>query len=413
MVIDRCPVKNVNPLRNSTAQVSERKVSLSRVYGGEINPCRAGQYKGIMDGRTRTNSGKSDTTKKLTSSIEKFINTERGRVDNTPVKNPENNSEPEKPLNRGNGQSVSGDSRPSSEVQTPSRPSETDGDINSKTVRRSPRVPFNRQGDRLSWNGEEILRNLSQRDNLLHTTTDDDRCAASSILAPAILQGPECTRRVAEGLRTDPDHVPEGDYRRREAIERDNELLEGIIGRINRRETTYNDLSLLQDIMYRSTSEENNDGNSRLSAETCQRLAGRAGMLNTNTEHPINQDDADNRDMRSLNRDIQSSVSDSCALETAEHTRRLIPYLNPGESILLGIDTDYDGTVNHAINVGATRGSNGQRRLYVYDPGRPDGQNLIYEDESPGLFNNYVYQSGRLSNGEYHNHRVCGVVTPQ
>jgi len=241
------------------------------------------------------------------------------------------------------------------------------------------RLPFERreEGHPPSWDGGQIVRHLGQFDDDAGSTPSDPvRCAAASTLAPHILRGPEATGEVARSLDTrvarNRRRHPE-DSRTTEEVSRDNQLLGKIRERIDRGESTYGDMSRLQEIMYRSAG-----GQPRESV-----AAG--GGLDQSQINWLQERTSPERDTEGRGR---VSIPDS----EAERPQAIRDRLHEGENFVMAVDmpSDRDSTRDHAVVVGTGRDG----RRYVYDPGETHGSPVVYDD--PGRSNDYYdwYFSG-------------------
>jgi hypothetical protein len=192
-----------------------------------------------------------------------------------------------------------------------------------------------------TWDAEKILSNLSQ----LETTPDVDsdarksRCAAASLLAAATITGPDAVNDLITRLESE----VKSPQLKQELADISQRLQDG--------SATLLDLSRVQEIMK-------------------QRFA------------PGNKVGMDGAQIAAMQKALANSTS-----PTTNHLIDRIVALSPGQSFTMAVDTDGDGLVNHATQVG--RDASG--RIFLYDPWPRDNQpGLIYQDEHPAAFEHYT-----------------------
>jgi hypothetical protein len=269
-----------------------------------------------------------------------------------------------------------------------------------------------------NWQGPKALRNLSQFDRNPATKSDPIRCSASSVLASAVMHGPDSVDRIAASLQ-----------KKRGLDDKDKKSLEGIRSRLKSSDTTLGDLHMLQEILYRA--EGGKDVNHRgtglnpLQIDTMQHDVG----AKLKVDQPDLLPDPSGKRLRIRMYRNEEGVMEgkynpaggsNLTYEDPDRTKKRVEGLNKGESFLLNIDNQKPGqkgygTPCHTVLVG--KDENGE---YIYDP---DPQRthpcLFYKKENPQLFNRYLTDMGRKSDlpfdkgGPDNLQRLTGTTRPR
>ena len=242
--------------------------------------------------------------------------------------------------------------------------------------------PLVAQGGR--WNGSNILNAQSQLDTVgSPQASQQNRCGASSVLAGAVMSGPEATARVAERLGAGSQNPEE--IARLNAVR--DRLLDGT--------ATHADLSTLQDTAY---NRYNSDGQSGLTtAEMTAMQRDLAGNVQFDAVGNTNTASGD----RAVPR--QGHV-----VEESGRTLDRIDGLRNGQSFTMGVDTDNDGKFNHWVQVGRDQDGNS----YTYDPYPAGNQPHISRPDPNGNVGPYERYTeahmGEQAGGNYGRVNVIG-----
>jgi len=220
------------------------------------------------------------------------------------------------------------------------------------------------------WDGGSILNAQSQLDTLgTDQNSQQNRCGPSSLVAGAVMAGPQATARMAErlaGVTQNPE---------------DARHLQEVRDRLNNGTATHGDLSTLQDIAYRKYNTDGSAGMSDQEITAMQRdLAGNVQfdpVGNSNT--PTGQ---------------RAVPHQGKVVEEPGRTLERIDGLQNGQSFTMGVDTNADGNMNHWVQVGVDN----QGRRYVYDPYPAGNQPHVSYPRSDGSVGPYErYTEGDMA----------------
>ncbi|MFN8609464.1 MAG: hypothetical protein U0931_18140 [Vulcanimicrobiota bacterium] len=234
------------------------------------------------------------------------------------------------------------------------------------------------------WNGANILNAQSQLDTVgTPQASQQNRCGASSLLAGAVMAGPEATARMAERLGA-------GSQNPEEAAR-----LNGVRDRLLNGTATHADLSALQDTAY---NRYNTDGQAGLT--TAEMTAMQRDLAGSVQFDPVGNTTTASGD-RAVPR--QGHV-----VEEGGRTLDRIDGLRNGQSFSLGVDTDNDGKFNHWVQVG--RDQDGH--TYTYDPYPAGNQPHISRPDpngNVGAYERYTEADmGENAGGNYGRVNVIG-----
>jgi len=196
-----------------------------------------------------------------------------------------------------------------------------------------------------NWNSEEILQKMTQHDYTLDTVDDDNRCAAASKVAAAVMEGPQAVKDLAVDIESKVDLTPDE---------------QAAIDRIKNDNATYGDLGLLQDLAYANTVTENE-------------LIDETGVATASLD------------------DIMKLGGSTSRNAPSDNPRDVADALQDGEKTIMYVDTNRDGAGDHFVLVGKT--DDGRR--YVYDPETKYGNQLTFEDQNKDAFDHYVDTMGK------------------
>ncbi len=243
--------------------------------------------------------------------------------------------------------------------------------LDHKTQTCNPEISQTPLFENGKWDGPAALNALHQVDDNPDTKSDEHRCGPSTLLAGAVMKGPESVAKICDNLYANGKNLTKEDQAKLEEI--NHKMLGG--------EGTVEDLHLLQDMMYRSAGGNGGD----LKNEQLLELQKQTGL--------VDKDQAD-KDYKSGEKNTNSDgtvvkePNDSRTFTDPERGQKMISNLKPGESRVMNIDPNGNGAPHHYVTVGKDKDG----REYIYDPYPKENEpNVVYKDQRPDAFDRYTY----------------------